>query len=340
MGDFWNLITRTFDEHSVAFVLLSAATVTVAGAIGKLLFDTILTGHYADLKEARRTVARYRMPLLQAADAVRGRIHNFTHPDTAGLDSSEYYRLSTLYVFCSYFAWVELLHGRLLLLRFESTRRNRRLNRLILNVDKAFNNLEYFLTDLEYRDIVVGTDLPKFVCKALGELSCKRADGSAIASLDFVEFVRRYKTDSEFQGWTSNLEEFLRGMRRKDGNLGWDRLHIIEIALVGLINFLDPRHETTAWLPPRFTRAMRSAIFLPGAREVVADDVLKKNVPVRVETFVPRIRRRLRLRWEQFCRSRLGEICGLSSRLRTTVNARRTAARQARRRRTLASQAG
>jgi hypothetical protein len=141
------------------------------------------------------------------------------------------------------------------------------------------------------------SDVPKFICKAIGELSSKR-DKDVVSSLDFVEFVRKYKQDAEFRGWLSNLERFLLGTRKAPGNVNWDRLHIIQIGLLALTNFLDPAHELTPRLPTRHARKILERIQNEDAREVVASDAVRKRLPIALESSYRRSVRRLSLVWE------------------------------------------
>jgi hypothetical protein len=63
MGELFKVLAAKIEEHSVAFVFLTAAISAVLGALAKLVFDTVLTGRYTDLKESRRVLSRYRQPL-------------------------------------------------------------------------------------------------------------------------------------------------------------------------------------------------------------------------------------------------------------------------------------
>jgi hypothetical protein len=288
--------TAAYEEHSIAFVFLSALVGGLIGASLKLLFEFLIPEGMKARREARAIVARYRSPIVRAADALRGRIGNLL--SMSGLnwfEESEYYRLSTLYVFCDYFGWVEILCSKVAHLRFESSRKNRRLSMLLNGVDKAFNNRTYF-GDLEFDDIPDDSDVPKFACKALGELMISDCEKEPASPIGFVEFCRRSRSEGEFRSWLGNLDKFLRGVRKSPDNLKWDRLLVIELSLIALINFLDPHHELARCPSPESTVKIADRIQRKRVRQVLVRDCRVKRLPVVVEGGLSRVGRIIGLR--------------------------------------------
>lgn len=276
------IILENLATQSVGFIIFLAFTAGVVGASMKLIFEVILADRYRQEREAERILNRYRNPLVRAADALRGRVYNvLLTSEESWLRDSEYYRMSTFYVFCVYFAWVEILFENLLRLNFMTSNSNRRLSLLLAAVDKTFNNNEYFIEKRRSSDNT--GELPKFICKALGEVTIQRNEKGEETCLSFTEFCSRYRNDKVFRGWVDNLGPFLEGPRREYGNPSWDRFHLIELSLVALVNYLDPQHKQTRAIAPPITRRILNGCFSPMAREVFRADAIKFQMPLKLE---------------------------------------------------------
>jgi len=295
MDNIINWLTKAWKEHSIIFLFLSAAIGGIVGASIKLIFEYLIPERFKTRKEALAIINRYSPPLVQSAEALRGRIANLLQMIRFNwFEKSEYYKLSTLYVFCSFFAWLEILFGKLSLLHFKSSRKQRRLTSIINGVEKAFNNRIYF-GDLKFSKIRSDTDVPKFVCKALGELMVKSSNKDNSSPIEFVEFCKQCRSNRDFKDWLDNLCQFLSGVQRSPDNLKWDRLLIIELSLFGLINYLDPRHKITKKFKTKQTIGIASSIERKHAKEMLSEDFVRKKLPVKVEERRKRFARRWRL---------------------------------------------
>lgn len=271
-------------ENSILLILISAIIGGFVGATLKLVFEVILADRYNQNREAKAIINKYRNPIVSSADALRGRIANFlSESDQEWFSQSEYYRLSTLYVFCAYFAWVEILFGNLTRIRYLTSRQNRKLHRIVVSIDKSFNNREYFYPIDEYIPANNTCELPKFICKALGELTIDDCSNNEPSCLNFSDFCRKYYEDSEYREWICNLENFLSNIKKDYGNLKWDRMHIIQLSLIALTNFLDPQHELSRKYKSSITKMLLSRINYHNAREIFCMDVVKNQLPVVVE---------------------------------------------------------
>lgn len=266
-----NWVTAELAEHSLLFVFLSAVVGGLIGASAKYIFEFLLPEGFKERREARLILLRYRNPILKASDALYGRIRNLLAMENRDwLSQSEYYRLSTLYVFGCYFAWMEILFGKLATLRMGNSKKERQLNVLLTQVEKAFNNRSYF-GDLAFSAIPADTDVPKFACKALGELLVVERGGDR-EPRGFVGFCDTYRSDVEFRAWYSNLDCFLAGLTGASGQMKHDRLSIIGLSLIALINFLDPRHELT-----REAQIDDVNLLIEGINSVRAKDVFSSD---------------------------------------------------------------
>ena len=188
----WDLLNQQFQERTVGLIFLAAVIGGVVGASLKLIFEVVLADRYRHAQNAKMIIDKYRNPIVRSADMLRGRLVNILMTaDTNWYTDSEYYRLSTYYVFCVYFAWIHLLFGNLLRLRYNTSRRNRKLNLLVIAVDKAFNNRTYFSLGPYSAQSPNTAELPKFLCQALGELTVNEGPGNDPSCFTFSQFCRQ-----------------------------------------------------------------------------------------------------------------------------------------------------
>lgn len=283
-------------KTSVVYLLLAAAIGGLVGASLKLIFEVVLGGHIVHRREIARLLSKRKVPLVAAADSLASRIGNFlAFTGPKWLAESEYYRLSTYYIFCSYFAWIEILNQELIELQLSDSSAARALRRNLTLVEKAFNNSSYFRCG-NYRQRDSGTgELPKLVCKALGELAIEEQDDGVRKCIAFTKFCRLAEEDDRFFKWIPRLQEFLSSANDQYGSAEWDRLHIIEIALMGLINGLDPRHMHSEKPSKEKLDRLLGRIREPFAKEVFLSDIAKWSVPIVLESREMRFNRKLRL---------------------------------------------
>jgi hypothetical protein len=306
---FIDLLIRAWNEHSIAFVFLSAVIGGFVGATLKLLFEFLIPERLRARREAKVIVSRYRAPLARSVYALIARIDNFRlMAEHKWFDIDEYYRLSTLYVFCEYFAWKEILLGELTRLRYESSGKNRRLALLIDNVEKAFNNRSYF-GDLSFEQIPADTDVPKFACKALGEVMIEKQDDNLPTPIGFVKFCKNWRDNREFGAWLFNLQRFLSGVAKSANNLKWDRILIIRLSLSALLEFLDPKHEIAGRLDKGEAKRIVAEIQRSRAQEVFLNDCILKGLPVGIGPIELAIRRL----WVKICRRQKPRASWLSN---------------------------
>ena len=286
-------------KNSLGLLLLSSVVGGVIGASIKLTFSTILPDRIRDARAARRLISRHRNPLIRSADALASRISNMLrNAKRDWLRQSDYYRLSTYYVVCTYFAWVELLYGHLLRLRYTTSRRNRQLNRALLAVDKTFNNTDYFGRGHYASQQPAASssgELPKFITRALGEIVTDSSRPERPRCIGFADFCKRHREDAEFREWLRNLDPFFGNLKNEYGNTTWDRLHLIQLSLISLTNFLDAAHEQSRSYGPADTRRLLRAVGDAYARELFCADVVRYRLPVVAEDLGHRLRRRVRL---------------------------------------------
>ena len=281
----FDFLFQELQKNSILLILLSSVIGGFIGATLKLVFEVVLADRYKQRRQAKFIIDKYSNPIVSTADALRGRIANFLQgSDQNWFDKSEYYRLSTLYVFCAYFAWVEILFGNLTRIRYLTSKRNRRLHRILNAIDKAFNNRDYFYPIYKTRPSEEIDEIPKFICKALGEQTIDNSTADGPSCLSFSDFCMKYANDSEYHSWVKNLEKFLTNIKEEYGNLKWDRMHIIQLSLIALTNFLDPKHEQSRNYKSSVTKLVLNRIKYQSANEQFSMDVVRYNLPIIVES--------------------------------------------------------
>jgi hypothetical protein len=91
-----NWFTRAFEQHSVAWLVISAFVGAVVGVSAKFMFEDVLRPRLGLRRDASRLLSRFTTPLLRSADSLERQINNVVR--NLGKDwyrTSEYYRLST-----------------------------------------------------------------------------------------------------------------------------------------------------------------------------------------------------------------------------------------------------
>ncbi|MFD5846853.1 hypothetical protein [Streptomyces chartreusis] len=227
---------------------LTVAAISAAVALICAIFSSIATRRQSILsaelarqstkiaREAERhdVMSRFRDPLLWAAFDLQSRLYNIVAQhflrrcrDSKVAREREYAKTSTLFVFCDYLGWVEILRRRIRFLDLGSREDNRELIRLLSEIARVFNTGHY--RDLRYR-------VWRSEQRAIGEIMIDTR-GDADSCLGYVEFCRQLETDPEFIKWTKGLSEDIEAMA------GHPRLIALQSSLIDLINFLDPDAE-------------------------------------------------------------------------------------------------
>jgi len=122
-------LTDSFEQYSVAWILIPAF---VGGVIGSATRSCSRTSSGRDTglrRDAKAVLARFTTPLLRSSEALERQINNFVrNADKDWYRTSDYYRLSTLYSFAEYLAWVRLIERRLGFIAIEHSDGGRRLD--------------------------------------------------------------------------------------------------------------------------------------------------------------------------------------------------------------------
>jgi hypothetical protein len=297
-----DFLQRSFQEHSIAWLVLSA----VIGAAVKFLFDEFLGPRLTDARATAQMLRRYRYPLLRAADTLDRRLENFVRfadrnwfNDTA----DDYYRLSTLYLWGCFFAWAKVIEEAAFI-DYLSNRRSRQFSVHFYRAFKGLTGFSYFPVDVPKR--LVNQDeavINRLVLTAIGELMLTeraRTAEHSQAILTFSAFTQSYASDVAFKKWFGFIEQFLGAIEKDKSNARWNRLLVFATNLRIFVVFLDPRTRQTAGrsipyldrMHPEVAKLMRREIELAGHADLLPELRRRSFISRRLEAF--RIARRAR----------------------------------------------
>ena len=173
---------------------------------------------------------------MRSSETLERQINNFVlNVDKDWYRTTDYYRLSTLYSFAEYLAWVRLIERRLGFIAIEHSHGGRRLDKGINGLFRAMSSFHYFRWNgptRRWSDSAV----PRRLFTAMGEVSIVRQDGDD-AVLEFSDFCVRYVNDQQFRRWFRELDEFLAAAG--DEPFRWDRLIAAGANLRILVRLLE-----------------------------------------------------------------------------------------------------
>ena len=229
-------LTASFQQYSVAWILISAFVGGVVGSATKFVFEDVLRPRLGLRREAKAVLARFTTPLLRSSETLERQINNFVrNAEKDWYRTSEYYRLSTLHAFAEHLAWVRLIERRLGFVAIEHSRAGRRLDERLNGVFRAMSSFRYFRWSDD--GAVERSAVPRRLFTAMGEVTIVRDDGHD-GAMEFSQFCVRYVNDPQFQRWFRELDEFLAAAH--DDPFRWDRLIAAGANLRALVRMLSP----------------------------------------------------------------------------------------------------
>jgi hypothetical protein len=238
-------LTRSFNEYTLAWLLLSSVVGGVVGASVKFLFDDVLSPRLGSRRETARTIRKYTTPLVRSAEALERRINIMVrNDDERWYQTDEYFRLSTLYLFGDYFSWIRILERTFGFLPYESHSRGRQLNFRLNGPFRALTSHAYFRGYVDMAS-VGASGVPRLMLSAIGEGMTSAGN----VPVTFTEFLGKYADDTRFRRWFADLDSFLSEAHRNNG-VYWDRLIAAGATLRMLIQLLEPRGDLVAYRDP------------------------------------------------------------------------------------------
>ncbi|MGN6276088.1 MAG: hypothetical protein ACTHNP_09200 [Solirubrobacterales bacterium] len=192
--------------------------------------------------EAKAELARYRKPLLEAAQDLGARIDNIQHNNFdfyfQSDDRGEIAIKSTLYRFTRYFATLEILRSQLSFLEFESAEETKTVAAQIVQIEGALTT-----------DSHAGFMLWREEQRAIGGAALARNEDGSLHCLGFADFVAEF--DQRLSPW---LARFQAELEEPGAAASSKRLEAVQHHLKDLVHQLDEEG--------RYDRPSQSPIWL------------------------------------------------------------------------------
>jgi hypothetical protein len=249
-----------------AWALIASVVGGFVGAGVKFTFEDVLRPKLGWRRDTQHVVRRFTTPLTRSAEALERRINNLVrNEDEHWFETSEYYRLSTLYVFGEHLGWIRLIERRFGFVPIEAMHSGRAFTERLNGVFRGLTSFAYFRS-YQSGD-VDNSAVPRLMLTAIGEAMAATDRESVI---EFTEFATRYVSDPQFARWFADLDQFLRRVH-PEYPLSWDRALIVGAELRALLAFLDPKGRLVQRRPlPNLNR-----LVTPGLR----DQIIKELAP-------------------------------------------------------------
>jgi hypothetical protein len=238
-------------DFSSAEVSIIVAAMSLLGVMFSLGWNTVQQQRLAELQrrlkreeeaeskaaQATRLVNKFRDPLLESAFDLQSRLYN-TLSKTSTFSwpgNDDYYLPSTLFLVGQFFGWVEILRRNMLYSDIANIGEAKQLLVRVRKIQTLFSG-----TSEEYRD---HRYIYRVEQRAIGEIMIDEGvagDGDLPPGTIGYATFRRSLGDDEFSRW---FARFKAGLDVPPAPGEPDRLRAIQIALIDLIDFLDPHQE-------------------------------------------------------------------------------------------------
>jgi hypothetical protein len=235
-------LAQSMHQDTVEWLVVSSVVGGVIGSAVRFGFEDVLRPRVSGAREIRAMTSKYSTPLIRSAESLERRINNFLRNlDQGWYGADDYYRMSTLYSFANYLAWIAIIEEIFGFLPYESSRAGRVFNRRINGFFRALSSFSYFSWCGD-RAAVEASQVPRLALTAMGEVT-ENPDG--VAPIRYSEFTTVYADDTAFRDTFGYLDKFLRSVEGGDP-FARDRLVATGANLRGLIRFLDPHGRFVA----------------------------------------------------------------------------------------------
>jgi hypothetical protein len=213
--------------------VVSVASTLLAVFYGPAWKDRV-DARRASRQRSEQLLAQYSEPLARAGFDLQSRLYNIYRQGflVASNIPESYRRLSTLWFYGQFLAWVEIVRREVQVIDFGDVRRTAQLQRQLFDVVDILASGS--IPDVSFR--IFRADQ-----RAIGErMVTERSAGehSRSDSLGYAEFVRRLEADPAFARWFAGLDKDITAL--VNGASPGPRLTLTQRALVDLIDFIDP----------------------------------------------------------------------------------------------------
>ena len=242
----FDFLISSFQEFSPIWLILSAGIGGFIGATIKFIFEQLLEPKLKRKRESKIALKKYSDPLLRSADSLDRRLENFikfVNEKWFDDKKDDYYKISTLYLFGSYFGWSKIIENEAYL-EFETSKTEKNFYINFNRVYKGLTGFQYF-KDLD-KDVSPQLGIHRLVLTAIGELMIKEnLEKQSKELISFIEFTEKYSFDSNFKKWFKSIEDLFSDTTNSSMNPKWNRLIIFATNLRVFIHFLDSSNRLT-----------------------------------------------------------------------------------------------
>lgn len=250
MGD-W--LTKSFQEFSILWLLLSSILGGIIGASFKFIFESLLPDRLKQKSEILAVKRKYSTPILLAAEELRRRLENMiTLIDQIEaedwLPSSQpfgYYYLSSIYTVARFIAWQQILRREVVYLDFTTTQETRVFELFMRAIRRAFSdpallNESHDSAPEESDDKWIYT----FWFQGIGDWMIVEKEGKCSA-MNYGTFVKKLKEhgDSERKQWLNSLGNLFTDLKSTDKK--FRRIVAMHALINAFVNYTDPKHLRT-----------------------------------------------------------------------------------------------
>lgn len=217
----------------VVAAVVSVLTTLLAVLYGPAWKDRVDASR-ARQQRSDQLLARYSEPLARASFDLQSRLYNICRKSfvTSQFISDEYRRMSTLWLFGQFLAWVEIVRREIQVIDYGDVHRTAELQRHLFDVIDILSSNT--IADKTFR-------IFRAEQRAIGELMViERTNADLLRgdSMGYAEFVHRMETDKAFARWFAPLDSSMEQLGQ-GGGVG-ERAVLIQRALIDLIDFFDP----------------------------------------------------------------------------------------------------
>lgn len=230
------LLSHSFNEHTLAWLLASTVLGGVIGAAITFFFEDTLRHAMADRREKRKLYQRFRNPLLQAAISLERQINTTLRNTGKAWLVDEYFKLSVLFKFGTFLFWVHRIEQETGFLDMQSTEEARQFTQRLYGPFSGLSSIRSYCFS-------PNSALPRDILRAIGEEMQKDgAQESNPKPMGFGAFTRRYGSDPQFRRWFASINAALAALASSPAPSDYvDRLVVTGAHLRLLARWLDPK---------------------------------------------------------------------------------------------------
>lgn len=248
-----NWLNRSFEEHSILWLLATSTIGGLIGAFGKLTFEVIVPNRLQERRELINLTRKHSTPILLAAEALRNRLANMIRlielVESGNWLSYEekptYYYISTIYLVGRFFGWLEILRSTVVYLDKFSIKETRRFEKFLEVIEICFSDPAILptITDIEHCNEANRDWCFSYELCAIGELMIYHDEYSGRWKIiGFSQFNSRLfdSENIEFKKWFDSLSYIFRDLEK--GEFRFKRIIVAHAILNCFIDYMDPKH--------------------------------------------------------------------------------------------------